>query len=116
MDIVAGIAFEPVRYQPPPDIRGVLHVDRRSAKLRNLEYSCTSLPEAAGDRPVGGHVTFQHVPGGGWIIREYAAGASTFSAQRPALRSGRRFPQPDSSFRRPECFPGGQNCHLDQLK
>ena len=83
-DSLIGIAFEPVRRRPPPDIRGVLYVDRRSAELRELRYAYTSLPAAAGEHDFGGRVTFQRVPGGGWIIREWLVRGPMFVVRQPA--------------------------------
>lgn len=77
-DSLIGIAFEPVRRRPPPDIRGVLYLDRRSAELRELRYSYTSLPAAAEERDFGGRVAFQRVPGGSWIIREWVVRGPVF--------------------------------------
>lgn len=83
-DSLIGIAFEPVRRRPPPDIRGVLYLDRRSAELRELRYSYTSLPAAAERHDFGGRVAFQRVPGGAWIIREWVVRGPVFVVQRHA--------------------------------
>jgi hypothetical protein len=83
-DSLIGIAFEPVRRSPPPDIRGVLYVDRRSAELRELRYSYTSLPAATEGRDFGGRVAFQRVPGGAWIIREWVVRGPVFVVQQHA--------------------------------
>lgn len=80
-DSLLGIAFEPVRRRPPPDIRGVLYVDRQSAELRELRYRYTSLPDAATTQDFGGRVTFQRVPGGAWIIREWVVRGPVFSVR-----------------------------------
>lgn len=83
-DSLIGIAFEPVRQRLPPDIRGVLYVDRRSAELRELRYSYTSLPAAAARHDFGGRVTFQRVPGGAWIIREWVVRGPVFAVRQQA--------------------------------
>jgi hypothetical protein len=83
-DSLIGIAFEPVRHRPPPDIRGVLYLDRRSAELRELRYAYTSLPAAAEEREFGGRVAFQRVPGGAWIIREWVVRGPVFRVQQHA--------------------------------
>lgn len=83
-DSLIGIAFEPVRRRPPPDIRGVLYVDRRSAELRELRFTYTALPAAAGERDFGGRVTFQRVPGGGGIIREWLVRGPVFEVKQHA--------------------------------
>ncbi|HEX5970751.1 MAG TPA: carboxypeptidase-like regulatory domain-containing protein [Gemmatimonadaceae bacterium] len=83
-DSLIGIAFEPVRRRPPPDIRGVLYLDRRSAELRELRYTYTSLPAAAVGRDFGGRVAFQRVPGGAWIIRAWAVRGPVFVVKQQA--------------------------------
>lgn len=80
-DSLIGIAFEPVRRQPPPDIRGVVYVDRRSSELRELRYAYTALPAATDGREFGGRVTFQRVPGGAWIIREWVVRGPVFAVR-----------------------------------
>lgn len=91
-DSLIGIAFEPVRRRPPPDIRGVLYVDRRSAELRELRYTYTSLPAVAEERDFGGRVAFQRVPGGGWIIREWLVRGPLFTVRQRADFSTSRLP------------------------
>lgn len=83
-DSLIGIAFEAVRRRPPPDIRGVLYVDRRSAELRELRYTYTALPAATGGHDFGGRVTFQRVPGGAWIIREWVVRGPMFAVRTHA--------------------------------
>lgn len=83
-DSLIGIAFEPVRRRPPPDIRGVLYLDRRSAELRELHYTYTSLPAAADGRDFGGRVAFQRVPGGAWIIRAWVVRGPVFVVKQQA--------------------------------
>ena len=85
-DSLIGIAFEPVRRRPPPDVRGVLYVDRHTAELRELRYTYTSLPSAAEGRDFGGRVMFQRIPGGAWIIREWLVRGPAFAVRpRPAI-------------------------------
>lgn len=91
-DSLIGIAFEPVRRRPPPDIRGVLYVDRGSAELRELRYTYTSLPDATGDREFGGRVAFQRVPGGAWIIREWVVRGPVFAVRQRTDLSATGFP------------------------
>ena len=83
-DSLIGIAFEPVRRRPPPDIRGVLYLDRATAELRELRYTYTSLPAATAGRDFGGRVAFQRVPGGAWIIREWVARGPMFVVRQRA--------------------------------
>ena len=83
-DSLIGIAFEPVRRRPPPDIRGILYVDRRTAELRELRYTYTSLPRAADGQDFGGRVSFQRIPGGAWIIREWLVRGPVFAVRARA--------------------------------
>ena len=83
-DSLIGIAFEPVHRRPPPDIRGVLYLDRRTAELRELRYVYTALPAAAAGRDFGGRVAFQRVPGGAWIIREWEVRGPVFAVRQRA--------------------------------
>jgi hypothetical protein len=83
-DSLIGIAFEPVRRRPPPDICGVLYLDRRTAELRELRYTYTSLPAATEGHDFGGRVAFQRVPGGAWIIREWEVRGPVFAVRRRA--------------------------------
>ena len=85
-DSLIGIAFEPVRRRPASDIRGVLYLDRSSAELRELRFSYAALPDVAEGRDFGGRVTFQRVPGGAWIIREWMVRGPVFAVrQHPSL-------------------------------
>jgi len=83
-DSLIGIAFEPVRRHPPPEIRGVLYLERSSAELRELRYAYTWLPAAADEHDFGGRVVFQRVPGGAWIIREWVVRGPVFAVRRHA--------------------------------
>lgn len=66
-----GVAFEPVRDQGIPDIKGTLWLSPESARLRYLEYEYTwaPLPEVLG--LAGGRVDFEGLPNGGWIVRDW---------------------------------------------
>jgi len=91
-DSLIGIAFEPVRRREPPDIRGVLYVDRHSSQLRELRYTYTSMPRAADDRDFGGRVAFERVPGGAWIIREWVVRGPVFTVRPHASLSNSGLP------------------------
>jgi hypothetical protein len=62
----------------------VLYLDRRSAELRELRYTYTSLPAAATGHDFGGRVAFQRVPGGAWIIRAWAVRGPVFVVRQQA--------------------------------
>jgi hypothetical protein len=66
-----GVAFEPVRRSGPPNIEGVLWVDRESSELRFLEFTYT--PNSWKRRPLsGGHVEFDRLPDGSWVVARWA--------------------------------------------
>ncbi len=66
-----GVAFEPVRGHRAHDIDGVLWLDRTTAELRTLDFHYADLPQAVDLSRVGGHVEFERVRGGGWIVRRW---------------------------------------------
>ncbi|MEJ2679240.1 MAG: carboxypeptidase-like regulatory domain-containing protein [Gemmatimonadota bacterium] len=66
-----GLAFRPVERSDRPDIEGVLWLDRRSAELRYLEFSYTTLPFPVSAAHIGGRVDFARVAGGPWIVRSW---------------------------------------------
>ncbi|HLB36408.1 MAG TPA: carboxypeptidase regulatory-like domain-containing protein [Gemmatimonadales bacterium] len=68
---LVGLAFEPVRGRPVPDISGTLWVERHTAELRRLEYRYVSLPPDLRDAPLGGEVRFMALPAGGWIVHDW---------------------------------------------
>jgi hypothetical protein len=66
-----GVAFEPVRPSGPPNIQGVLWVDRESSELRFLEFTYT--PNSWKRRPLsGGRVEFDRLPDGSWVVDRWA--------------------------------------------
>lgn len=73
---LVGLTFEPVPGRTLPDIRGVLWLDSKTARLHTLEYSYTRYPVnyPIPESRFGGHTAFRHLPGGGvavdrWWIR-----------------------------------------------
>lgn len=66
-----GLEFAPTADRTLPDVRGVLWMDRRTARLRRLEYTYVNLPyENPGDR-LGGELHFEQLPDGAWIVRRW---------------------------------------------
>ena len=64
---LVGLAFEPVRGRPVPDVEGVLWLDRSSGELREMEWRYTRAP-IPGPRGVpGGRMEFRRLPDGRWI-------------------------------------------------
>lgn len=66
-----GLGFEPVR-TAKPDIRGTLWVDRRSAELRQLDYTYTGISRAAMDARAGGSTEFLRLGDGAWLVRRWS--------------------------------------------
>ncbi|HEX2190095.1 MAG TPA: carboxypeptidase regulatory-like domain-containing protein [Longimicrobiaceae bacterium] len=70
---LVGLAFEPVRGQRLPDVRGVLWLDPASAELRSLDFSYTGLRgDIAGRGDWGGRLEFERLPDGSVIVRRWS--------------------------------------------
>jgi hypothetical protein len=80
-----GVEFTPLATRQVADIRGTLWVDRQSSELRTMEFVYTGLPRAARDHEFGGHVSFQHVPGGSWIITSWQVRAPVYQERTRAV-------------------------------
>lgn len=65
-----GLGFEPLPSHAPPDIEGVLWLDRGTAELRFLEFTFTrhlhGVPVPP--EPFGGRVDFHRLANGVWIV------------------------------------------------
>ena len=68
---LVGIGFEPTPNRGVPDIAGVLWIDRASAELRSLRFSYENLRLPVDTDRLGGSVEFDHLPDGGWIVRQW---------------------------------------------
>ena len=66
-----GLAFEPVENRRPPDIEGVMWIDRASSELRRLDFAYTGLPGALARFEPGGRIEFERAPTGAWIVRRW---------------------------------------------
>lgn len=66
-----GLAFEPVGKRALPDIRGVLWLNEVTGMLTRLDFRYVHLlwGRAVGD--AGGEVTFDRLPAGTWIVRDW---------------------------------------------
>jgi hypothetical protein len=81
-----GLEFEPVEGRELPDVRGTLWLDRESAELRSLDYRYTELPRGLASDRSGGHLEFQRLPNGLWIVRSWWIRMPVFlTVRRPAL-------------------------------
>jgi hypothetical protein len=66
-----GLEFAPTADRTLPDVRGVLWMDRRTARLRSLEYTYVNLPYGNPADALGGEMEFEQLPDGGWIVRRW---------------------------------------------
>ncbi|HEX2081370.1 MAG TPA: carboxypeptidase-like regulatory domain-containing protein [Longimicrobium sp.] len=66
-----GLEFAPTAERTLPDVRGVLWMDRRTARLRTLEYTYVNLPYPNPDDALGGELDFEQLPDGTWIVRRW---------------------------------------------
>ncbi len=66
-----GLGFEPIRSRDLPDIAGVLWLDRTTARLQFLDFEYHKLPWPVATSHAGGHVAFEEIPGGLWIVSEW---------------------------------------------
>lgn len=66
-----GLAFEPMREDEVPEIRGTLWLDQRTANLRFLEYGYTWAPHEVARDVAGGRVNFHLLPNGAWIVNRW---------------------------------------------
>jgi hypothetical protein len=81
-----GLAFEPLRDSPLRDIEGVLWIDRSTAMLESLEFRYTNLIAGLDQHSAGGDLTFEHLPNGTWIVKEWSIRMPLVEE----LRTGRR--------------------------
>ena len=66
-----GLEFAPTADRTLPDVRGILWMDRRTARLRRLEYTYVNLPYANPADALGGELEFEQLPDGAWIVRRW---------------------------------------------
>ncbi len=66
-----GLEFRPVRDREVPDIRGVMWLDRESARLQRLEFQYHRLPWPVSLRHAGGQIDFEQLPNGFWFVSEW---------------------------------------------
>ena len=66
-----GLEFAPTADRTLPDVRGVLWMDRRTARLRSLEYTYVNLPYENPRDALGGELRFEQLPDGAWIVRRW---------------------------------------------
>lgn len=69
-----GLGFEPVRGRDAPDIGGTLWIDRRTAELRDIEYTyrnVPNLPSSVKSEDFGGRIEFRRMSTGAWIVERW---------------------------------------------
>jgi Carboxypeptidase regulatory-like domain len=65
------LTVEPMRRRRSPDIRGVLEVDTLSGELRSFDFNYVNLPPDLPRSRAGGHLAFEYLPSGAWIVSEW---------------------------------------------
>ena len=63
-----SLEFRPVPSRIKSEIRGVLHFDAATRRLRTVEFSYVNLPKTVQDTLAGGEIEFAQLPTGAWII------------------------------------------------
>ncbi len=66
-----GLTFEPVRGRRVPEISGVLWLDGATMALGSLDFRYENLEHGVESDLIGGHIDFQRLPDGTWIIPEW---------------------------------------------
>ncbi|TFG65909.1 MAG: carboxypeptidase regulatory-like domain-containing protein [Gemmatimonadales bacterium] len=85
-----GVQFEPLPGRRLPDISGVLWIDLETAELRTLDFRYEVLNVPFNTDQLGGHVEFDRLPDGAWIVRRWIirtpvtqfTGTRSFSGRR----------------------------------
>ena len=76
-----GLAFEPVNDRGITEISGTLWVDPSNGELQWLDYGYEELDVPNRDR-LGGRVSFEGLPNGTWIVRDWTIRMPLLSATR----------------------------------
>jgi hypothetical protein len=68
-----GLAFEPAPGHRPPDVKGVLWIERATGKLRRVEYTYTRHlhPIQLPAHRFGGRMEFRELDNGAWIVDDW---------------------------------------------
>jgi hypothetical protein len=69
---LVGLEFQPAGGRRVADVRGVLWLERGTARLRRLEYTYANGPDVSRLPGVGGTVDFTSVPDGPWIVSRWS--------------------------------------------
>lgn len=65
-----GLTFEPTEENEVPEIVGTLWVDTTSAELKSLDFGYVNV-EGLPANESGGAVSFEYLPSGAWIVRDW---------------------------------------------
>lgn len=85
-----GLEFEPVEARGVAEIRGTLWLDPDVSELRRLDYEYVNLDEVGLRGEGGGRITFQRLPNGAWIVRDWEIRMPLLDRVRPYRVAGYR--------------------------
>lgn len=85
-----GIGFEPLPERQISDISGVLWLDAGTAELRSLDFRYERVRLPVSSEFLGGHVEFDALPDGGWIVRRWEIRTPLAEVHEVKSFSGRR--------------------------
>ena len=77
-----GVAFEPLKDRPNPDIAGVLWLDEKSSELKEMTFRYRNVDVASRFSP-GGTIRFRRLPSGAWIVNEWTLRLPKLAARSP---------------------------------
>jgi hypothetical protein len=70
-DDLLGLAFKPVKGNNKTEIDGVLWIYRTTEALKQLDFRYVNLPGVMPTSGSGGHVEFEELPSGGWVVSRW---------------------------------------------
>jgi hypothetical protein len=70
-DGLVGLAFEPAPGRSVPEVEGTAWLDATTAALRSVDFRFVNLRRAYDTRELGGHVEFQALPSGDWMVERW---------------------------------------------
>ncbi len=85
-----GVQFEPLPDRRLPDVSGVLWIDLTTSELQSLDFRYEVLNLPFETDLVGGHVEFDRLPDGAWIVRQWVIRTPIARIVRSRSFSGRR--------------------------
>lgn len=85
-----GLHFVPLPGRRLPDISGVLWIDEGTAELQSLDFRYEVLNLPFNTERLGGHVEFDRLPDGAWIVRQWTIRTPVSRLMPSRSFSGRR--------------------------